>query len=147
MLIIKSKTEIDEHTYEDHKSDIDEQIKECEKKVTEYNNEINYLYRNIETKNSAKHIAEKIADCSLEEFRELLLATVKKITIFNASKTTTILRIDYANGEIEEVIYSPQKYKDRYFLLTKRDYAPDHQQVKANPQTAAWAYVINLNYM
>ena len=145
--IIKSKTEIEEQTYEELKSDIEGQIKDSEKKITEYKNEINYAYRNIETKNSAKHIAEKIADCSLEEFRELLLATVKKFTIFNASKTTSILRIEYANGEVEEIIYSPQKYKDKYFLLTKRVYGPNYELVKANPQTAAWAYVINLNYM
>lgn len=144
---VRSKTASEANIYEEIKVEIEQQIKVCERKIAEYNNEINHIYRSIEHKNSAKHIADKIADCSLEEFRELLVASVRKITLYNASKSISVLHIQYANGEIEEILYSPQKYKDRYFLLTKRDYAPKPADIEANPQVFAWGLLQGLNYM
>lgn len=137
LLIIESKSEEDDIEYRNEKLRIEREIKELEKRINEYNNAIRRINRGIETRKSAKTIVDKVADCTLEEFREFLCVAIEKITLFNANKTTSILRVDYANGEREEVIYSPQRYKDRYMLLTKRSYTPTLED-KLNSDLSNW---------
>lgn len=137
LLIIQSKSEEEETDYKNIQNTIENEIKELGERITEYNSAIRRINRSIETRKSAKNIVDKVSDCTLEEFREFICVAIEKITLYNANKNTSILRIDYANGEREEVIYSPQRYKNRYILLTKRGYTPPLEE-NGNSDLIKW---------
>ena len=113
--------------------------------VSRYDKQIEEVQREIASEEKTKHshtieierlkkrkktllsIADKLSKVSslaeFDEMRALLFSVISRIVVYNPDKTSSVIRIEYVNGEADYAIYNPTRLQKRYIFLSQ-----DYQQ-------------------
>ena len=119
-----------ESIYAEH---INSALKEKEKlknEILKYNSQINSLERQLKSSSDIKTILETIINNKeLETIKRLFESAIEKVQLFNSGKSISIIRINYKNGKVDEVLYSYSLMKYHYIRihLTDNDFKYDEK--------------------
>lgn len=105
------------------------QIEDIQTKITDENEKIlQYKVAEDKLKKHKKALAsvkEKIVQVNnlqdYEKAKELMNFVIDKIIIHNPDKYTSIIEVNYVNGKIDTVIYSPTYLVKKFIFLSKDD--------------------------
>lgn len=120
--------------YKDNQSMVaryDKQIKELEGNIAaEEKTKLSHtvaIDKLKKRKKSLLSIADKLSKVSsltdFDNMRALLFSVLSRIVVYNPDKTSSIIKIEYVNGEADYAIYNPTRLQKRYIFLSQ-----DYQQ-------------------
>ena len=95
------------------------QIKKEEAGIQTYESNIEKLKKQQKLFASVSNKLEEVK--SIDDFvkvKELFNHVISRITLYNPDKTSTVIVINYVNGNRDIAIYSPRRLPKRYILLT-----------------------------
>lgn len=68
-------------------------------------------------------IADKLSKVSeltdFDNMRALLFSVISKIVVYNPDTTSSVIRIEYVNGEYDDAIYNPTRLQRRFIFLSQ----------------------------
>ena len=105
----------------------DNQIEDTQKKIKDAENKLQSHSIAIEKLKKRKKlllsVAEKIEKVSAltdyDDMRTLVLSVLSKIIVYNPDTSSSIIKIEYVNGESDSAVYSPTRLKKRFIFLSQ----------------------------
>lgn len=107
----------------------DNQIKETQKRIDEEGKLIRTHTIEIDKLKKKKKLLLSIADklskvstlTDFDNMRTLLFSVISKIVVYNPDKSSSVIKIEYVNGESDYAIYNPTRLQRR-FVFMSQDY-------------------------
>lgn len=124
------------HTIEAYDSQIkqyEEEIENREQKIAKYGVEISKCEYQTRTLNKIEQQLQKINNLTtLSEKKELLRTVIHRIYVFNPDTQSAVLRMEYANGKVDEAIYCPDRLKRNYVVLPYEEVGYHYDEERNN---------------
>lgn len=105
----------------------DEQIEASQKSVANEEKQIQAHTIAIDKLKKKKKLLLSIADklskvselTDFDNMRALLFSVISRIIVFNPDTTSSVIRIEYVNGEYDDAIYNPTRLQRRFIFLSQ----------------------------
>ena len=105
----------------------DEQILGCQRAIEKEKNNIQTHSIAIDKlkkrKKALLSIADKLTKVStltdFDNMRDMLCSLLSRIVIYNPDKTSSVIKIDYVNGESDIALYNPTRLSRRFVFLSQ----------------------------